>query len=331
MSIQLVAKEAKVSVATVSRTFNNPQQVSDATRQRVEAAALKIGYLPNASARNLRTKNTRTLGVVIPTFTNPVFSEYLQGVAEMAASKGYSILPVTTSYQQDEELNATKRLIEFGVDGVILTVSNPDNSPALTLLKQLKIPYVLSYNWSAKHPCVSIDNQKASTELVQHLYALGHRNIAMVCGQLHASDRAAKRYEGFLQAITHFQIGLPQPLEVPFIDQAVETITLFLQQNPTISALVCSNDMIALRAIRAAHECKKAVPKDLSITGFDGIRLAQDLTPTLTTIAQPNMSFGEQSVQLLTDHLLHNVPLKASSSVLLPYSLEIAESSTSIS
>ena len=327
MNIRKVAKEAGVSVATVSRTFNFPDKVSAATRIKVEAAAARLKYVPNASARNLRTQNTKTIGVLLPTFANPVFTECLQGIAETAAERGFSIMPFTTAYTLEQELDSVKKLLNFGVEGVILVVSNPKKSLALDLLQATNTPYVLAYNWDPDHPCVSVNNQQAFAEVVAYLAALGHSRIAMVSGQRHASDRAQQRYEGFVQGIEQANLPLLPLIEDPFIDNAVEAITHALQAERTATALVCSNDLMAMRAIRAAHLCGYQVPLDMSVTGFDGIRLGQDLTPSLTSMAQPNASIGRHSLDLLIQHLTQQTPLHADSSILLPHQLQPAESS----
>lgn len=327
MNIQKVAQEAGVSVATVSRTFNFPDKVSAATRSKVEAAAARLQYVPNASARNLRTQNTKTIGVLLPTFANPVFTECLQGIAETAAERGFSIMPFTTAYTLEQELESVKKLLNFGVEGMILVVSNPKNSLALKLLRETQTPYVLAYNWDPQHPCVSVNNPQAFVEIVTYLAQLGHQRIAMVSGQRHASDRAQQRYEGFVQGIAQAQLPLLPLIEVPFIDNAVEAIAQALQKDCTATALVCSNDILAIRAIRAAHLCGYQVPLDMSVTGFDGVRLGQDLTPSLTTVAQPNADIGRHSLELLIQHLRQQTPLHPDSSLLLPHTLHPAESS----
>ncbi|GGE69197.1 MAG TPA: LacI family transcriptional regulator [Paenalcaligenes hominis] len=327
MNIQKVAQAAGVSVATVSRTFNFPDKVSATTRAKVEAAAARLQYVPNASARSLRTQNTRTIGVLLPTLNNPVFTECLQGIAETAAERGFSIMPFTTAYTLDQELEAVKKLLGFGVEGVILVVSDPKHSPALELLQSTNIPYVLAYNWDPDHPCVSVNNQLAFSEIVAFLADLGHQHIAMVSGQRHASDRAQQRYEGFVKGIEQARLPLLPLIEVPFIDNAVEAIAQALQKERTATALVCSNDLMAIRAIRAAHLCGYQVPRDMSVTGFDGVRLGQDLTPSLTSIAQPNADIGRHSLELLIQHLTQRAPLHAKASLLLTHQLQPAESS----
>ena len=326
MSILHVAREAGVSVATVSRAFNRPETVREETRRRVTQAAHRVDYRPNASARTLRTQRSRVLGVVLPTLLNPVFAECLHGIAEAAAAGGYAIVPMTTEYRLDAELSAVGALRAASVDGVVLVVSNPATSVALRQLRADRIRYVLAYNRHARHPCVSVDGIEALAAAVARLAALGHRRIAMVSGQRTASDRAQLRHDGFLQGMK--AAGLkPLPLiEVPFVEAAVEQIAAALRAARRPTALFCSNDLLAIRAMRAAHLCGLAVPRDLSVVGFDGIALGEDLTPALSTITQPNHEIGRRSAELLIGALADDRALDAKSSVSLPHGFRIGES-----
>lgn len=319
VSILEIARRAHVSPATVSRVFNRPEKVSAATCEQVRAICNELGYRPNASARTLRTHRSRVLGVILPTLTNPVFAECLQGIAQATAALGFSIMPATTDYRVEAEQEAVSTLQSFGVDGTILVVSDAETSVALQTLAQRYSPYVLIYNRHPCHPCVSVAGDTALCELVHELVQLGHRRIAMVCGQLDASDRAQQRHAGFMQGM-HMTGLTPQPLiQVPFVETAIDDIAKVLRASSRPTALVCSNDLIAIRALRAAHECGLRVPGDLSITGFDGIRLGQDLTPTLSTVIQPNHDMGRQSVELLLRALRDGRQPAASESITLPY------------
>lgn len=326
MSILRVAREAGVSAATVSRAFNQPESVREETRLRVTSAARRVDYRPNASARTLRTQKSRVLGVVLPTLLNPVFAECLQGIAEAAGAAGYAIVPMTTEYRVADELRAADVLRNAGVDGLVLVVADPATSVALRRLKADGLRYVLAYNRHARHPCVSVDGVEALAAGVARLAALGHRRIAMVSGERDASDRARQRHQGFLQGLA--TAGLkPLPLiEVPFMETAVEQIAAALRPARRASALVCSNDLLAIRAVRAAHQCGLGVPSDLSVLGFDGIALGEDLTPALSTITQPNHEIGRRSVELLIDAIGGGRPLAAKSSLVLPHGFRVGES-----
>lgn len=329
MSIQAVANQAGVSVATVSRVFNSPAKVMPQTRELVEKVALALGYMPNASARTLRTQRSRVLGVVLPTLLNPVFAECLEGIARSATRAGYAILPLTTDYRLEQEEQAVNLLLAGNVDGMILVVSSPETSRALQRLCISRLPYVLAYNRHADHPCISVDSEQAVSELVIRLAGLGHRNIAMVSGQLGASDRAQQRCRGFLRGMEAAGLAQQQNqqvLEVPFVETAVSEITELLSRQPRPSALICSNDLLAIRSVRAAHLAGLAVPRDLTVVGFDGIALGEDLTPILSTITQPNADIGRCSVELLVQALTGGSALTPESSLSLAYGFRQGES-----
>ncbi|MDH6593161.1 DNA-binding LacI/PurR family transcriptional regulator [Variovorax sp. TBS-050B] len=326
MSIQAVAAKAGVSVATVSRAFNFPDKVTPATRELVTRVARELDYLPNASARTLRTQRSRALGVVLPTLLNPTFAECLQGIARAAVAGGYAILPVTTGYQLDEEERAVQLLQAGNVDGMILVVSNPSTSAALARLRDAGTPYVLAYNRHADHPCVTVDGEAAVADAVARLMLLGHRRIAMVSGTLAASDRAQQRYRGYRRGMADAGLKALPLIEVPFVESAIEALAQVLKAHDRPTALVCSNDLLAIRSIRAAHLGGLHVPRDLSVVGFDGIALGEDLTPALSTIAQPNSDIGRHSVELLVQAMARGAVLDAGASLLLPHHFRDGES-----
>ncbi len=326
MSILEVAREAGVSVATVSRVFNLPDKVAPATREHVENIARTLGYLPNASARTLRTQRSRVLGVVLPTLTNPVFAECLEGIAQAAVAGGYAISPFTTDYRLDQEDRAVNLLLAGNVDGMILVVSNPATSTALQRLAEVSLPYVLAYNHHPDHPCVSVNSELAVADVVTHLATLGHRRIAMVSGLLSASDRAQQRCRGYACGMEQAGLRAQPVLQVPFVAAAPEVLGEALNSQDRPTALVCSNDLLAIRSIRAAHLAGLAVPRDLSVVGFDGIALGQDLTPQLSTVVQPNADIGRHSVELLAQAVASGSPLGPDMGLTLAHQFRTGES-----
>lgn len=299
MSILEIAKLAEVSPATVSRVFNRPDQVSARTRERVLSAASDYGYHPNPAARALRTHRTRTLGVMLPTFGNPVFAECLEGIADCASRHGFAIMPVTSDYAPDQESQALQRLLARGVDGMVLVLRNPDNFQWLDRLRQRGLPFVLAYNQHPDYTCVGVDGSAEVAGVVARLCRLGHTRIAMVSGELAASDRARQRYEGYLTGIKTHRLE-PMPLiEVDFMGTEMPALVSRLTQSagrPT--ALICSNDLLALRSIRVAKSCGLSVPSELSVVGFDGIAIGQEISPALTTVVQPSRQIGQVAVEL---------------------------------
>ena len=326
MNVTEVARRAGLSVATVSRVFNSPGIVQAETRAKVLKIATDVGYVANASARTLRTRHSNVLGVVLPTLTNPVFAECLQGIADEAALSGYAILPCTTEYDHRNEVDAVARLLASGVDGLVLVVSNPDESAALAQVRDTDKPYVLAYHRSDKHACVGVDNVGAVQALIGRLTQAGHQHIGMVTGQLHASDRAQQRCRGY--ALGMQAAGLaPLPIwEVPFAATAVQALQARMSEQAPPTALVCSNDLLAIRAIRAASMAGFSVPDDLCVVGFDGIAMGADLAPSLASISQPNRQIGSACVSLLCNALANKTPLTARHSVDLPYGWASGES-----
>ncbi len=329
ITISDVSAVAGVSPATVSRVFNAPQTVRQHLRERVEATALALGYRPNSSARSLRTQRTQALGVVLPTLLNPVFAECLQGIAQAATAGGYSIVPSTTDYELAHEARAADLLLARGVDALILCVANAARSEVLARLQAANAPYVLAYNRHARHPCVSVDGQAAVRALVARLHALGHRRMLMVSGSRARSDRALQRHRGYVAGMRAAGLDA-QLLEVPFMDGATEQVVAHLSaclaDSCAPTALICSNDLLALRSIRAAQQLGLRVPDDLSVTGFDGIALGQDVTPTLATLAQPNAEIGRRSAEMLLQALASATPLRANASVTLEVEFRSGES-----
>jgi DNA-binding LacI/PurR family transcriptional regulator len=326
VSIRELAAQTGVSISTVSRVFNLPDKVNADTRARVLQMAQAMGYLPNGSARSLRTQRSRVIGVVLPTLLNPVFAECLDGIAQAASDAGYAILPMTTNYQLAQEEQAVQQLFASNVDGLVLVVSNPATSSALQRLRTAGLPYVLAYNRHVDHTCVSVDSELAVRHVVARLAALGHQRITLISGKLAASDRAQQRQRGFFAGMAEHGLDGSQWLEVPFVETAVKEISALLQGSQRPTALVCSNDLIAIRSIRAATLVGLRVPQDISITGFDGIALGEDLTPMLSTVTQPNADIGRCSVKLLLQAFADGLPPAPSASLLLAHGFRAGES-----
>ncbi|MCC9163100.1 MAG: LacI family transcriptional regulator [Alcaligenes faecalis] len=336
-----VAKAAQVSVATVSRALNEPEKVGKKTLLRVQAAIQALGYQPNASARSLRSQRSRVIGVVLPTLLNPVFAECLKGIADTAAHAGYAILPFFTEYHVERESQAVALLLASNVEGIVLVVSNPATSPALERLSTTPCPYVLAYNQHPEHPCVSVNGEQAMIELIGHLATQGHRRIAMVSGHLHVSDRAQQRSCGYLKGMESAGLAPMPLLEVPFMDHPPEdptapasteggihlaSVARLLRQADRPTAVIGSNDLIAIRCLRTAQQIGLRVPQDISIIGFDGIGLGAELFPRPATIAQPNEEIGRQCIGLLLGSIARQQAVPAQESILLPYTFDPGES-----
>ncbi len=304
VSIRMVAARAGCSIATVSRVINGTAQTSDAVRERVEEAISALEYRPSEIGRSLKTRKTRTIGIVVPSFTNPVFASSIAGVEEVARAHGRTVLLSATEYHAEREEEIIETLLAKQVEGLVLTVADADNSRALDRLDAARVPYVLLYNQPARtnRLAVSVDNIAGAKELLGQLIALGHSRIAFVAGRFRTSDRSLLRYQGCVEAMR--EAGLPDPevLEVDYAgDQPEEPDALAAQlrelRSPT--ALFCPNDLLALAVIAASRSIGMKVPADVSVAGFDGISIGKMIEPSLATINQPTRAMGVRAMELL--------------------------------
>jgi DNA-binding LacI/PurR family transcriptional regulator len=301
-TIHDVARRAKVSAATVSRVLNESATVAPGTVARVRRAVQALDFRPNLAGRSLRAARTRSLGVVVPTLANPVFAECLAGVEAGARAHGHTLSLATTGYKAAAEADAVEALLRQRVDGLVLTVTDAARNRVLDRLDRERVPYVLVFNQLARaeRPTVSVDNRAAAREIVEHLIGLGHRAIRMLTGQFRQSDRARLRYRGYCDALQAAGLEPLPPLQMPFLapDARLPLVEgLAARARPT--AFFCSNDYLALTVIRNLTALGRRVPDDVSVAGFDGIRIGELTAPSLTTVVQPSERIGGAAVELL--------------------------------
>ncbi|MCO4858947.1 LacI family DNA-binding transcriptional regulator [Herbaspirillum sp. WGmk3] len=324
-SIKQVAHLAGVSIATVSRLLNKPGSVSAETAEKIHRSIAELGFRPNFTGRNLRAGNSRTVGVVVPTLSNTVFAQCLQGIELAARALDYSVMFTTTEYLPEDESAAVELLLGHRVDGVILTVADAGANATLDLLERERIPFVLAYNQlaaaaadadaeAATHRAsVSVDNRAAACDAVSHLIGLGHRRIQMLSGRFNASDRAMQRYCGYLDAM---QAAGLAPLPAIEVERHTLTAATDYQQmmadplhRPT--ALFCSNDLLALSAMRDLRALGLQVPEDISVMGFDGIPVGALMQPVLASVVQPSEQIGDVALRTLVDAIERALPAAA--------------------
>lgn len=296
-TIREVAALAQCSIATISRVVTGHGPVSGAMQKRVVQAALDLGF-PLAPARDGRRP---VLGVLVPSLTNPVFAGMLAGVEQAAQANGLSVIVAQTHYDTRREVAVVATFVAERPVGLILTVCDPATSEVLGQLARQRLPVATVYNEAVPPElcAVSVDNRAAISRLMEELIALGHRAILFVGGRFASSDRAARRYEGYCAAMDAAGLGPLPPREVDFIDAAedIDLSSAFQAHDP--SAIVVSNDLLAMSVIASLRRMGLRVPEDVSVTGFDGIDIARHMAPRLTTIAQPSRTMGVLAASLV--------------------------------
>lgn len=320
-----VAKLAGVSRATAARAFSTPDLVRDTTREKVFHAAQQLAFRPNKVAQQLRLQATQMIGVMVPSLDNPVFAEQLQAMEVAARACGYSLIVTTSEYDASRENDIVEEMLRQRVDGLVLTVAEADKSAVLAQLHQETTPCLLVYNppGNSGFPSVGVDNLAASEAATRYLITLGHQQIGMVAGPLLQSDRARQRYEGYCLAMQ--AAGLtPCPLiEMPRHTQAdLKRLALHLHGTDALSALICTNDLLAISLIGELQRAGLSVPNDLSVMGFDGITLGKHLYPSLCTVEQPRADIGRAAIHTMLDMIRGERPVLTP----LPYVLRKGES-----
>jgi len=298
-----VARLAQVSTATVSRVINSPDTVREKTREKVLRAMKMCNYKYNALARGFATKKSNTIGLIIPSINNPVFAESTLGVQEYAEQKQIKVILGNTSYKITQEESLINALRESQVDGLIITTTNPKGEIIKSLVDE-EVPFVLLFSTVKTGPisAVGVDNYRGGYEATEHLISLGHRQIGMIAGSFSVTDRSYHRWHGYRQCLKDNGIPYNKNLLVQTeysLSGGRNSIKQLLKQDLPPSAVFCSNDYIALGAIKGARETGLSLPEELSIVGFDDMPTASYMVPALTTIRQPAYEMGRRACELL--------------------------------
>ncbi|ANL26523.1 ribose operon regulator RbsR [Rhizobium phaseoli] len=302
VGIRDVAKLAGVSTGTVSRVLNDHPSVTDELRARVRRIIDDLGYMPDPSARSMRSKVSRLIGIVIPDLTNPFFSELVQSAEQAAASHGYNIIVMTSFDDAAKEADRIGQLTSRKVDGIILVPSNDFH----TLKLPKALPIVVVDRLMPGYSGIASDHRSGVRLGVEHLLKLGHRRIGFISGPRH-SVPANDRLKGYLDAMGQSdddgQIQASQLIAEAAFDyesgRSAGNYLLARARSERPTAIFASSDQQAIGCMRAAHDLGIPIPAALSIVGFDGIPLSSMTTPRLTTVKQPIQKIAAAAVGVL--------------------------------
>jgi len=262
----------------------------------------KLGYTPNAIARGLKTKRTNTIGMLIPDMTNPFFAYLARGVEDAASENGFNIILCNSDEKLEKERTYLKILKEKRVDGLILSsVHIKDKS--IFRLEKIKYPYILVSRDIAglDKNCIIVNDIAGGTMATEHLIKLGHRRIAHITGPLKVKS-AINRLEGYRIALKKNHIEYKEELveEGDFrIAGGYKAMKKLLKLSELPTAIFAANDLVAMGAMQAIQQKKYHIPEDFCIIGFDDIKLASFVYPTLSTIRQPMLEMGALAVKIL--------------------------------
>lgn len=297
-----VAAEAGVSPTAVSRYLNNRIDLPKATRDRIDAAIAKLDYRPNLLARRLSTGKSEAIALVTPDIANPFFAELAAAIERQAHASGYSVYITSTGGHADAEINAIRRMADSHVDGLIMTTNRVDDGSLANLLAGRENVVLLDEDIDGVSvPRVFVDNAEGAYLATRHLIAMGHTEIALVGGP-HRLMSVSERLAGFTRAMN--EAGLPIRAGWVLLGDytreygmAAASVLLDAADPPT--AILSCSDYIAIGVMQVVREHGLAIPRDVSLVGFDDMAFAPLVDPPLTTIRQPVTAMGELAVQHL--------------------------------
>jgi LacI family transcriptional regulator len=307
MNINAVARRARVSTATVSRVINDPAQVSEPLRTRIQSSIAHLGWAPHAAARALATQRTATVGAIIPTLANEHFATAIQALQEELEARDYTLLLACSEYEQTREARQLAKMLERGVDAVAL-VGEAHAPEVYDLLRRRETPFVNTFTWreGASSPCIGADNYAAFHELTTHLFDLGHRRFGMLAQNADTNDRAMARLNGVRDALAEHGVAMRPDHVAQGFWGVVEGRRLFREvmarpNRPT--ALICGNGSLSLGAMLEASALGIRVPEELTIFGFDDFEMMAELPVAISTVRVPSWEIGRRTAAYLVDCL----------------------------
>jgi DNA-binding LacI/PurR family transcriptional regulator len=330
-SIKKVAEMAGVSVGTVSQVITGSVPVSDNLRARVQAAIRELNYHPNHIARSLKTSKTRTLGIIVPDMTIPIFPQVIRGAETAARNSDYSLIAVNSDDDGERQKDLLSLLRSQRVEGILLVVAAaPTPLNQISLIIESGIPIVCLDRIPDRLPVdsVSVEDLEAADMGVKHLIEMGHRRIALVTGPL-ALKNERHRVQGYRQALERAGIRVDEALIWPGNLRTPDVAAMCrerLSDGQRPDALFCTNGPTALAVLRALRDCGLRTPEDIGLATLDELTVADVFTPSITTVVQPAYDIGFRATKMLLDRINGTAGEKPVT-VRLPAYLEVRASS----
>ncbi|MBI3513236.1 MAG: LacI family DNA-binding transcriptional regulator [Proteobacteria bacterium] len=298
-----VAKVAGVSTATVSRAMNNPEAVSEALRSRVASVVRHLGWVPDGTARALATKRTHTIGAIFPTLTHGDFARATQALQSELALGGYTLLLACSEYRPEQELQQAQKLLERGVDALILVGETHHAAlPALLRNNAVLCVNTFVYNPSTHGTCIGPDNRKALYRLTTYLAELGHRRFGVVAQSTENNDRARTRLQGIHDALAERSLAIrPGHFAEGYwgIAEGRQLFRRIVATQPWPTAVICGNAYLAVGAMLESQAMNIRVPHEMSIVGYDDIEIMAELAIPITTVRVLSDEVGRRTARFL--------------------------------
>ena len=302
-----VARLAHVSIATVSRTLSRPDLVKESTLHRVREAVDKLGYVVQGAGRALSLRHTHTIGAIFPSLNEGIFANTASALQKTLSENQYMLLLACSEFSFREELKLTRMLLERGVDGIVFVGLEHDPT-IFHLIDSSHVPYVFTwaFDYARRFFCVGFNDRRAGSIMAEHVVGLGHREIGIITAYTRRNERQRERLAGMRQVLDGHGIALPPEriIEVRFSFQAGRdgARELFRRDSPP-TAIICSNDVMAVGAMAECHEMGLSVPSDISISGFENQGISSNVVPQLTTVGWSGHDLGRVAAEMLLSRI----------------------------
>ena len=303
-TLQDVANYVGVTKMTVSRYLNKRESVACETADKIKLAIEKLGFVQNRVPAMMSGSRSYAVGLVIPSFSNQVFSDVIDGVQEIALEHGYNVLIAHTGYKVEDEQRQIESLLSYKVDGIILTEST-HTKRAVKMLSNAHIPVVelMEYKDNPIDMCVGLNHEDISYNVTKGLIESGRRNIAYLGVRM--DNRTMQRSTGYKRAMHESLLKVHN-----IFDQGHSNFTLgsdllnkALHSIKNLDAILCTNDDIAVGALFSCMDKKIKVPDDLFIVGYNGLNIAKATNPKLCSLDIPRLLMGQKAMQMILDRL----------------------------
>lgn len=320
-----------MSIATVSRTVNHIATVNADLARRVWQAVEEVGYLPNTQARALVSGRSHMLGLIVSEITNPFFPELVQEFENLAVAQGYEVLIGSTNYDPARTESLIRRMSQRNVDGVaVMTFGVEEELVQKLVEREFPLVFVDAGPDLPNIRVLKVNYTEGVRQAVQHLAALGHRNIAFISGPLSQRSPLTRR-EAFLKAMAELGLKVPPEHIVEgnhTMESGISSMEKLIELEELPTAVFCSNDMTAIGALHSLYRTTHRVPEDVSVVGFDDIHLAQFVLPPLTTVQMSCKDLASAAVEALRAGIEPNHPKAKQNEWQISTRLVVRQSST---
>lgn len=310
ITLKEIATTLGISITTVSKALKDYSDVSEKTKKAVKELAENLNYTPNSFAVNLRTKESKTIGLIVPEVTHHFFSNIIKAIINAAEKNGYLVIILQSNESLELEKKQVELLINKRVDGILISLSNDSNNDShIQDIIKRNIPLVMFDKIAKLSNCskVVIDDQKAGFDATQHLIDKGCRKIAHIRGPLNPQN-SIDRYLGYKKALEKnnipFNSKLVYTCEKVTFDEGMLFTKQLIEEHPDVDGIFAITDLVAVGAVAYCNELKINVPNDIKIIGFSNWFMSQVITPKLSTVEQPSHEMGIVAFDLLLEEII---------------------------